>query len=285
MASMLSQREQGEVDWANETGRKPVVFVHGLWLLPASWNRWRGVFEENGYTTLAPDWPDNLDTAGEPHQHLEVFAHKGVQKIHDHCADVIRSLKTAPSIIGHSFGGLIAQQLAGDGLASVSVAIDAAPFRGVPPLPFSPLKTAFSIVENAGDGQLSVGLSFEQFRFAFANAVGESEAEALYQAFSVPGVCRPLFQAATTNIDPWTEARVDSMTPKRGPLLIISGERDNTVPSAISNAAYKLQKRNVAITEIREIPNRGHSLTIDSGWREVAEIALAFVKRHDLATR
>src|SRR6185503_15684103 len=209
---------------------------------------------ENGYTTLAPDWPDDIEDVGEMHRHLEVFGHKGVKRIHDHCADVIRLLKTAPSIIGHSFGGLIAQQLAGDGLASVSVAIDAAPFRGVLPLPFSPLRTAFSVGESAGNGQLPVPLTFEQFRFAFANAVGESEAAALYKAFSLPGVCRPLFQSATTNIDPWTEARVDSMTPKRGPLLIISGERDNTVPSAISNAAYKLQKRNVAITEIREIP-------------------------------
>jgi pimeloyl-ACP methyl ester carboxylesterase len=257
-----------------------VVFVHGLWLLPSSWDRWRGLFEESGYATLAPDWPDDVETVEEAHQHPEVFAHKSVKQVRDHFVEVIGLLKTAPAIIGHSFGGLITQQLAGEGLAAASVAIDPAPFRGVLPLPLSALKAAFPVLGNPGNYQRSVPLTFEQFRFAFANAVSETEAADLFKTFAVPGSGRPVFQAAAANINPWTEVKVDSTNPKRGPLLIISGEKDNTVPWAIANASYKQQKRNAALTEIREIPNRGHSLTIDSGWREVADIALAFVKQH-----
>jgi non-heme chloroperoxidase len=276
----ISQREQRDIDRANEQGRKSVVFIHGLWLLPSSWDRWRGLFEENGYTTLAPDWPDDVETVEEAQQHPEVFAHKSVKQVRGHFTDVIRKLKTAPAIIGHSFGGLITQQLAGDGLATASVAIDPAPFRGVLPLPISSLKAAFPVIGNPGNYQRSVPLTLEQFRFAFANAVSEGEAADLYKKFAVPGSGVPLFQAATANLNPWTEAKVDTTNPKRGPLLIISGQKDNTVPWAIANAAFKLQKKNSALTEIREIPNRGHSLTIDSGWREVADVALAFVRQH-----
>lgn len=279
MAS-ISQREQRDIDRANEPGRKVVVFVHGLWLLPSSWDRWRGLFEENGYAALAPDWPDDVETVEEAKQHPEVFAHKSVKQVRDHFVDVIRKLKTAPAIIGHSFGGLVAQQLAGEGLARVSVAIDPAPFRGVLPLPLSSIKAALPVLGNPTNYQKSVPLTYEQFRFAFANVVAEDEAKDLYQRFAVPGSGMPLFQAATANLNPWTEAKVDTTSPKRGPLLIISGEKDNTVPWAIANAAYKLQKRNSAPTEIREIKNRGHSLTIDNGWREVADIALEFVKQH-----
>jgi len=276
----ISKREQEDIDRANESGKKCVVFVHGLWLLPNSWNRWRGLFEENDFTTLAPDWPDDVETVEEAQQHPEVFAHKTVKQVRDHHADVIGKLKNRPAVIGHSFGGLITQQLAGDGLATASVAIDPAPFRGVLPLPLSALKAAFPVLGNPTNYNKAVPLTFEQFRFAFANAVSEPEAMDLYKEYSVPGSGVPLFQAATANLNPWTEAKVDTTNLKRGPLLIISGEKDNTVPWAIANAAYKLQKKNLAATEILEIKGRGHSLVIDSGWREVADAALAFVKQH-----
>ena len=93
----------------------------------------------------------------------------------------------------------------------------------------------------------------------------------------MPGSGVPIFQAATANLNPWTEAKVDTKNPERGPLLIISGEHDNTVPWAIAHASYKQQEKNPGVTEIHEMPNRGHSLTIDHGWREVAETALAFI--------
>jgi pimeloyl-ACP methyl ester carboxylesterase len=276
----ISKREQGEIDRANESGKKPVVFVHGLWLLPNSWDRWRGLFEENGFTTLAPDWPDDVATVEEAQQHPEVFAHKSVKQVRDHFAEVIRKLKASPAIVGHSFGGLITQQLAGEGLASASVAIDPAPFRGVLPLPLSSLRAALPVLGNPVNYQRAVPLTFEQFRFAFANAVGEAEAHELYEKFAVPGSGLPLFQAVIANLNPWTEVKVDTTDPRRGPLLIISGEKDNTVPWAVASAAYKLQKKNPSLTEIRQIDGRGHSLTIDGGWREVAEIALAFVKQN-----
>ena len=182
-------------------------------------------------------------------------------------------------MIGHSFGGLLAQIVAGRGLSSATVAIDPAPFRGVLPLPLSALKAASPVLTNPANRSKAVPLTYEQFRFAFANAVSESEARELYKTFAVPAPGAPLFQAATANLNPWTEAQVDSKNPERGPLLIISGEKDNTVPWAISNASYKKQRRNQGVTEITEMPNRGHSLVIDGGWREVADTALAFVKR------
>jgi pimeloyl-ACP methyl ester carboxylesterase len=278
--SALAAREQQEIDRANDSPRKPVVFVHGLWLLPSSWDRWRQLFDQNGFATLAPGWPDDPETVAEAHAHPEVFARKTIKQITDHHVEVIGKLKTPPAIVGHSFGGLITEMLAGLGLARASVAISPAPFRGVLPLPLSALKASFPVLGNPANYGRSVPLTFEQFRFAFANAVPEDEASELYKNFSVAGSAVPLFQAATANLNPWTEDQVDSLNPKRGPLLILSGEKDNTVPWSISNASFKKQQRNVAHTEIKEIAGRGHSLTIDSGWREVAELALAFVKQH-----
>jgi non-heme chloroperoxidase len=271
--------EDEQVQRANESGLQPVVFIHGLWLLPSSWDRWAAVFEEAGYTALSPGWPDDPDTVEEANAHPEVFAHKTVGQVADHFADVIGRLDKKPAVVGHSFGGLLAQILAGRGLSAASVAIDPAPFRGVLPLPISALKSASPVLSNPANRNRAVPLTYEQFRFGFANAVTEDEAKQLYDAYAVPAPGAPLFQAATANLNPWTEAKVNSKNPARGPLLIISGEKDNTVPWSIANASYKKQKRNEAVTEITEMKGRGHALTIDSGWREVADTALAFVKR------
>jgi non-heme chloroperoxidase len=274
---MASEAEQ--VQRANESGLQPVVFIHGLWLLPSSWDRWAAVFEEAGYTALSPGWPDDPDTVEEANAHPEVFAHKTVGQVADHFADVIGRLEKKPAVIGHSFGGLLTQIVAGRGLSAASVAIDPAPFRGVLPLPISALKSASPVLSNPANRNRAVPLTYEQFRFGFANAVTEDEAKQLYDAYAVPAPGAPLFQAATANLNPWTEAKVNSKNPARGPLLIISGEKDNTVPWSIANASYKKQKRNEGVTEIIEMKGRGHALTIDSGWREVADTALAFVKR------
>jgi pimeloyl-ACP methyl ester carboxylesterase len=275
----ITEHEAEEVERANSTGRTPVVFVHGLWLLPSSWDRWVAVFEDSGYQALTPGWPDDPETVGEAKAHPAVFAHKSIGQVADHFAEIIRGLAKKPAIIGHSFGGLLTQILAGRGLAKASVAIDPAPFRGVLPLPISALKSASPVLGNPANRNRAVPLTYDQFRFGFANAVGEEEAKELYETYAVPASGLPLFQAATANLNPWTEAKVDTKNPERGPLLILSGEKDNTVPWAIANASYKRQVRNVGVTEIVEIPNRGHALTIDSGWREVADTALAFVQR------
>jgi non-heme chloroperoxidase len=272
-----------QIDRCNATGRTPVVFVHGLWLLPSSWDRWAAVFEEAGYTALTPGWPDDRETVQEANANPEVFAHKTIGQVADHFAEVIGKLEHKPAVIGHSFGGLLTQMLAGQGLSAVSVAVDPAPFRGVLPLPISALKSASPVLGNPANRNRAVPLTYEQFRYAFANAVSEDEAKELYETFAVPASGAPLFQAATANLNPWTEAKVDTKNPDRGPMLIISGEKDHTVPWAIANASYKKQERNEGVTEIVEIPNRGHALTIDSGWREVADTALAFVQRFTIA--
>jgi non-heme chloroperoxidase len=277
-AATINEDEAREIERANATGRTPVVFIHGLWLLPSSWDRWATAFEEAGYTALTPGWPDDPETVEEAGAHPEVFAHKTIGQVADHFSEVIGRLDAKPAVIGHSFGGLLAQIIAGRGLAAVSVAIDPA-FRGVLPLPISSLKSAFPVLGNPANRNRAVPLTYDQFRYGFANAVGDEEAEELYETFAVPASGAPLFQAATANLNPWTEAKVDSKNPERGPLLIISGEKDHTVPWSIANASYKRQKRNEGVTEIIEIPDRGHALTIDSGWREVADAALAFVQR------
>jgi non-heme chloroperoxidase len=275
----ITKYEQEQIDKANDTGLEPVIFIHGLWLLPSSWDRWASVFEQAGYATLTPGWPDDPQTVEQANAKPEVFAHKSVGQVADHFADVIGKLKKKPAVIGHSFGGLLTQIVAGRGLSAVSVAVDPAPFRGVLPLPISALKSASPVLGNPANRNRAVPLTYEQFRFAFANAVGEEEAKELYSTFAVPASGLPLFQAATANLNPWTEAKVNSKNPERGPLLIINGEKDNTVPLAVAKASFKKQKRNKGVTEFAEIANRGHGLTIDSGWREVADTALAFVKR------
>jgi non-heme chloroperoxidase len=268
-----------DINDANATGRTPVVFIHGLWLLPSSWDRWAEVFLDAGYAPLTPGWPDDPETVEEAKAHPEVFANKTVGQVADHYAAVIGKLDKKPAVIGHSFGGLLAQMVAGRGLSAATVAIDAAPFRGVLPLPISALKSAFPVLGNPANRHRAIPLTYDQFRFAFANAVSEEEAKSLHETYAVPASGAPLFQAAAANLNPWTEAKVDSENPDRGPMLIVSGEKDHTVPRSISDATFHKQERNESVTEFVEIPGRGHALTIDSGWREVCDTALNFVER------
>jgi non-heme chloroperoxidase len=276
----MTEHETEQIERANASGRRPVVFIHGLWLLPSSWDRWAEVFDEAGYAPLTPGWPDDPETVEQANADPGVFAHKTVGQVADHFADVVSQLKKKPALVGHSFGGLLAQILAGRGLSRVSVAIDPAPFRGVLPLPISSLKSASPVLGNPANRNRAVPLTYEQFRYGFANAVSEEEAKDLYATYAVPASGAPLFQAAAANLNPWTEAKVKTKNPDRGPLLIISGERDHTVPRSIARASYKRQQRNKGVTEFREIAGRGHALTIDNGWHEVADVALAFVKRY-----
>jgi non-heme chloroperoxidase len=275
----VTEHDEAQIERANGSGLKPAVFIHGLWLLPSSWDRWVEVFDHAGLSALTLGWPDDPETVSEANEHPEVFAHKTVGQVADHLEGVISKLDAKPVIIGHSFGGLLAQILAGRGHSKATVAIDPAPFRGVLPLPISALRSAAPVLGNPANRNRAVPLTYEQFRFAFANAVDEDEAKQLYETYAVPASGAPIFQAAAANLNPWTEAKVNTKNPKRGPLLIISGEKDHTVPRAIAKASYKKQQRNDGITEMVEIPGRGHALTIDSGWREVADTALEFVKR------
>jgi pimeloyl-ACP methyl ester carboxylesterase len=275
----ITERESKQIDAANASGRTPVVFIHGLWLLPSSWDRWAALFEEAGYAAVTPSWPDDPETVEEARANPDVLAKKNLAQIADHTADVIGKLDSKPAVMGHSTGGLLAQIIAGRGLSAATVAIDPGPFRGVLPLPISALRSAMPVLANPLNRGRAVTLTFDQFKYGWANALDEEEAKKLYETYHVaaPGVA--LMQMANANLNPWTEAKVDTKNPERGPLLILDGEKDHTVPWAIANASYKRQLRNEGVTEIEKVPNRGHALTIDSGWREVAEKALAFVKR------
>jgi pimeloyl-ACP methyl ester carboxylesterase len=278
MAS-ISERENREVEAANASGDPPVVFIHGLWLLPSSWDAWANFFKQAGYAPLTPDWPDDPGTVEAARANPDVLAKKTLKQVADHTTEIINALDKKPVVMGHSTGGLVAQMLAGRGLSAVTVAIDPGVFRGVLPLPGSVLRGVGPFLIDPRTRGRAITLTFDQFKYGWANALDENQAKELYDTFHVAGSGIALAQMGNANLNPWTEAKVNTKNPGRGPLLIIDGEKDHTVPWAIANAAYKRQRSNPAVTEIVKIPNRGHSLTIDHGWREVAQTALEFVQR------
>jgi pimeloyl-ACP methyl ester carboxylesterase len=278
MAS-VSERENREMEAANASGNTPVVFIHGLWLLPSSWNAWADFFKQAGYAPLTPDWPDDPETVEEARANSEVLAKKTLTQVAGHTTEVIGRLDSKPAVMGHSTGGLLAQMIAGRGLSAATVAIDPGPFRGVLPLPISTLKVTIPLVRNPLNRWRAVTLTLDQFKYGWANALDEEEAKQLYETYHVAGPGVALMQMANANLNPWTEAKVDTRNPDRGPLLILEGERDHTVAPAIAKASYERQKQNPGVTEFQKVPNRGHALTIDHGWQEVAQTALDFIKR------
>lgn len=274
--TVLSQDDQQAVRHANTTQRRPVVFLHGLWLLPSSWDRWAQRFADAGYAPLTPGWPEELPGQTPADFDPRLIAGTRIEVVARHYTQIIEQLNRKPVIIGHSFGGLVAQMLAGRGLAKVTVAIEPAPFRGVLPLPAPMLRPALKHPRNR---HRAVPLGYEQFCSVFANVLSDDETRALYERFVVPAPGAPLFQVATANFNPRTDVRVNTSTAVRGPLLIISGEKDKMFPPSAAIACYQRQHRNHRITEIVEIPDRGHSITIDHGWREVADAALDFIEQ------
>jgi pimeloyl-ACP methyl ester carboxylesterase len=275
----ISGRESEQIEKANTSGRTPIVLIHGLWLLPSSWDNWVDYFEQEGYAGLTPDWPDDPETVEEARANPDVLAKKTLKQVADHTAEVIGRLQKKPAVMGHSTGGLLAQLIADRGLSAATVAIDPGPFRGVLPLPVSTLRVSAPILRNPLNRSKAITLTLDQFKYGWGNALSDEEAKQLYETYHVAAPAVALMQMANANVNPWTEAKLDPKNPERGPLLIIDGEKDHTVPWAIANASYKRQRHNESVTEIKAIPNRGHSLTIDSGWREVAQTALDFVKR------
>ena len=275
----ISEREKREIEAAYASDKTPVVFIHGLWLLPSSWANWADFFKQAGYAPLTPDWPDDPQTVQGARAEPEVVANKTLKQVAEHTTEVIAALDKKPVVIGHSTGGLLAEILAGRGLAAATVAIDPGVFRGVLPLPGSVLKGIGPFLINPLTRSRAITLTFDQFKYGWANALDEEEARELYKTYHVAGSGISLAQMGNANLNPWTQAKANTKNPDRGPLLIIDGEKDHTVPWAIANAAYKRQRRNPGVTEIVKIPNRGHSLTIDHGWREVAQTALDFVRR------
>jgi pimeloyl-ACP methyl ester carboxylesterase len=265
----------------SSTGNR-VVFVHGLWLGAGSWDPWVDLFREAGYAPSAPGWPGDGPTIEETRSHPERVAGHGIGDIVEHYAKHIKELGTKPIVIGHSFGGLIVQRLLGDDLAAGAVAIDPAPPKGVLFLPPSALRVASIVLRNPSNRKRAIALNAKQFRYGFGNALSEAESNELYERWAIPSPGKPLFEAALANLVPHSPAKINTANATRGPLLITAGGRDHTVPPAISRQNLRLYRNSPAVTDLKEFPDRGHSLALDSGWREVADAVLAWLESHSL---
>jgi non-heme chloroperoxidase len=261
----------------------PVVLIHGLWIHPAAWQSWFEPLEEAGYDPIAPGWPGVAHTPVATRADPAAVAGFSITDIVDHYARIIAGLPVKPVVIGHSFGGLIAQNLLGRDLAAAAVAIDPAPIKGVLPVPLSTLRSAFVALGNPGNRSKAVALNAAQFRYAFGNALPADESDELYARWTIPGPARPLFEAAFANFSLSSPAKVATRNTARGPLLLISGGKDHIVPPAVVKSAHRQYRRSSAVTELREFPDRGHSLTLDRGWREIAGAAVTWLGKHHAA--
>jgi pimeloyl-ACP methyl ester carboxylesterase len=266
------------------TERIPVVFIHGLWLAAESWQPWIELFEQHGYEPFAPGWPGEGADVAASRAAPEAAAGYGINDVAAHYAEFIGQLSSKPIIVGHSFGGMIAEKLLGQNLGRAGVAIDAAQIKGVLPLPLSSLKSTLPVFKNFANEKRAVSLTSDQFRYSFGNAVSPEESDALFEKWSIPSPGKPLFEAASANFSIHSPAKVDTKNDDRGPLLLVMGGKDHTVPEAITKATFKLYRNSSAVTELVEFPDRGHSLTIDSGWREVADSVLSWIEARELAT-
>jgi pimeloyl-ACP methyl ester carboxylesterase len=265
-----------------EQPRTPVIFVHGLWLHADSWGPWVDLFREAGYEPQAPGWPGDAPTVEETRRQPDRVAGHGVEDVVRHYAGVIEGLGTKPIVIGHSFGGLIVQRLLGENLAAAAVGIDPAPPKGVLFLPPSALRVASVALKSPANRNRAVTLTKQQFRYGFGNAVSEQESDELYERWTIPSPGKPLFEAALASFTPSSPAKVDAKNASRGPLLLTSGGEDHTVPPAIVKQNLRLYRKSPAVTDVKEFPGKGHSLCIDSGWREVADAVLAWLREHSL---
>jgi pimeloyl-ACP methyl ester carboxylesterase len=259
-----------------------VVFIHGLWLHPTSWSAWQELFEEAGYETTAPGWPGDQETVDLARANPDSVANQGIDDVVSHYQSIISSLDRPAVLVGHSFGGTIAEILLGMGVAAGAVAIDAAQIKGVLALPLSSLHSTLPVFKNPANKHRSVMLTAREFHYSFGNALTEEESDALYNRWAVPAPGRPLFEAAAANFSPHSPAKVDTENETRGPLLLIMGGEDHTVPEAITKSTAKQYRHSTAVTDVMEFKDRGHSLVIDSGWHEVAESCLQWLASHEL---
>ncbi len=252
----------------------PVVFVHGLWLHADSWNAWVDLFREAGYTPIAPGWPGEEGSVEATRANGQAVAGHGIDDVVSHYTSAIQGLDTKPIAIGHSFGGLVVQRLLGEGTVTAGVALDAAPIKGVVYLPPSALRVASVALRNPANRKRAVSLTRKRFRYGFGNAISQAESDELFDRWAIPSPGRPLFEAAAANLSGRSPAKVDTANATRGPLLLTAGGKDHTVPAAISRATLKLYRGSPAVTDLREFPDRGHSLGIDGGWHEIADAVL-----------
>jgi alpha-beta hydrolase superfamily lysophospholipase len=251
--------------------------MNGLWLHASSWGAWMDVYREAGYDPIAPGWPGEPATVAEAREHPELVANTSIDDAVAHFSEIVDTLPSKPILVGHSFGGLLAEKMLGMDLAVAAVAIDPTQIKGVLPLPFAQVRSAFPALGNPANLHKAISLTAKQFRFGFANELSEEESDALYDKWAIPAPARPFFQAAAANFAPHSQAKVDTANATRGPLLLISGTKDHTVPDVSTRSTFKQYRHSVAITELKQFEGRGHSLTIDSGWREVADATLEWL--------
>jgi alpha-beta hydrolase superfamily lysophospholipase len=262
--------------------RTPVVFIHGLWLHATSWAPWAELFSEAGYDPIAPGWPGDPDTVEAARANPDALADHGIDDVTRHYQAIIDTLAARPILIGHSFGGMIAEKLLGLDYGAAAIGIDAAQIKGVLPLPLSALHATLPVFKNPANKHKAVSLTAEQFRFSFGNAVSPEESDALFERWTIPAPGKPLFEAAAANFSLHSPAKVNTANEGRGPLLLVMGGRDHTVPEVITKATVKQYRHSSAVTDLEEFADRGHSLTIDSGWREVADVCLAWLAKQGL---
>jgi non-heme chloroperoxidase len=261
----------------------PVVFIHGLWLHADSWGPWAERFRVAGYVPASPGWPGDMASVEETRKQPQLVAGYGIRDIVDHYAKAIGGLNTKPVVIGHSFGGLIAQRLLADGNAVAAVAIDAAPIKGVLFLPPSALRVASVALRNPLNRTRAVSLSRGQFRYGFGNALSAQESDELFERWTIPSPGKPLFEAAAANLSLNSPAKVNTGNAMRGPLLLTAGGKDHTVPASITKQTQRLYRKSPAVTDVREFPDRGHSLCIDTRWQEVADTVIEWLGAQELS--
>lgn len=262
-----------------------VVFIHGLWVSHTAWQPWIERFAASGHHAVAPAWPGERPTAAETRLNADDQAGIGIDELTEHFAATLEQFDTQPMVIGHSFGGLIAQKLLGQNKVAAAIAIDPAPIKGVKPLPLAQLRSAFPVLGNPLNRGRAKGLTEAQWRYGFGNALTVEESNALWEQWSIPSPGRPLFEAATANFSGHSPAKVDTANGTRGPLLITGGTADHTVPFVSAKATYGLYQRSSATTDFHEFEGRGHSLTIDGGWRDVADVALSWMAHRGVDTK
>ena len=260
----------------------PVLFIHGLWLHATSWDAWLTRFRTEGYEPAAPGWPGDGPTVEASRHDPEAIGDHGIDDVVAHFAAVIEELPEPPILIGHSFGGMVAQKLLGQDRARAAIAIDAAQIKGVLPVPLSALRATLPVFKNPANKHRAVSLTAEQFRFAFGNAVSREESDLLFERWTIPAPGRPLFEAASANFNPHSPAKVDTGNQKRGPLLLIASGKDHTVPESVTRATLNQYRHSEAVTDLRTFPDRGHSLVVDSGWSDIATACLAWLKEQSL---